>query len=94
VEILKFLKEYWVLISFFFGEIAALLIVVRYFVEAIKCLLRNDILSIYERCKKDKKITRYQLQSVHLSYAIYKKFKGNSFIDEIMDEIKEYEIVD
>jgi len=91
-EILGFLKEYWVLITFFIGEIAALLIFAKYVVEAVKCLLRNDILNIYDRCKDTRKITRYQLQSVHLSYAIYKKLKGNSFIDEIMSEIKEFEI--
>jgi hypothetical protein len=82
-----------VLITFFIGEIIALLIFAKYVVEAVKCLLRNDILGIYDKCKDTKKITRYQLQSVHLSYEIYKKLKGNSFIDEIMEEIKEFEIV-
>lgn len=92
-EILGFLKEYWVLITFFVGEIAALLIFAKYVVEAVKCLLRNDILNIYDKCKGTKEITLYQLQSVNLSYAIYKKLKGNSFIDEIMSEIKEFKIV-
>jgi hypothetical protein len=91
--ILDFLKNYWVLITFFVGEIAALLIFAKYVVEAVKCLLRNDILSIYDRCNPARQITRYQLQSVHLSYAIYKKLKGNSFIDEIMSEIKDFKIV-
>ena len=94
MEILMFLKEYWVLITFFVGELAALFIFAKYVVDAVKCLLRNDILSIYDRCKDNKKITRYQLQSVLLSYAIYKKLRGNSFIDEIMKEIKEFEIMD
>ena len=93
MEILKFLKEYWVLITFFIGEISALIVFARYVIDAIKCLLRNDILSIYDKCKDAKTITRYQLQSVHLSYSIYKKLKGNSFIDEIMGEIKEFEII-
>ncbi len=92
-EILGFLKEYWVLITFFVGEIAALLIFAKYVVEAVKCLLRNDILNIYDKCKDKKEITMYQLQSVNLSYAIYKKLKGNSFIDEIMGEIKEFKII-
>ena len=94
MEILKFIKEYWVQITFFLGEIMALLIFVKYIVDAVKCLLRNDILYIYDKCKDKKEITRYQLQSVHLSYAIYKKLKGNSFIDEIMEEIKEFKIID
>jgi hypothetical protein len=92
VELINFLKEYWVLITFFLGEISALVIFAKYIIDAIKCLLRNDILNIYDKCKDSKKITRYQLQSVHLSYSIYKKLKGNSFIDEIMGEIKDFEI--
>ena len=92
MELINFLKEYWVLITFFLGEIGALVIFAKYIIDAIKCLLRNDILNIYDKCKDSKKITRYQLQSVHLSYSIYKKLKGNSFIDEIMGEIKEFEI--
>ena len=91
--ILKFLKEYWVLITFFVGEIGALIVFAIYIIGAVKCLLRNDILAIYDKCKENKKITRYQLQSTHLSYSIYKKLKGNSFVDEIMEEIKEFEMV-
>jgi hypothetical protein len=91
--IIQFLKEYWVLITFFVGELGALILFAKYIIDAIKCLLRNDILAIYDKCKTDKKITRYQLQSVHLSYSIYKKLKGNSFIDEIMEEIKAFEII-
>lgn len=94
MEVINFIKEYWVLITFFIGEIGALFLFAKCIIDAIKCLLRNDILNIYDRCKEEKKITRYQLQSVHLSYAIYKKLKGNSFIDEIMEEIKEFEIID
>jgi hypothetical protein len=93
MAILEFIRQYWVMITFFVGEIGAFIIFARYVVDAVKCLLRNDILNIYDRCKDQKKITRYQLQSVHLSYSIYKKLKGNSFIDEIMNEIKDFEII-
>ena len=92
-EILDFLKNYWVLITFFIGELGALLIFAKYVVQAVKCLLRNDILYIYDKCKGTKEITLYQLQSVNLSYAIYKKLKGNSFIDEIMEKIKTFKII-
>lgn len=92
-EILGFLKEYWVLITFFIGEIGALFIFAKYLVQAVKCLLRNDILYIYDKSKDKKEITMYQLQSVNLSYVIYKKLKGNSFVDEIMSEIRKYKIV-
>lgn len=94
MEIIDFLKNYWVLITFFVGEISALFIFAKFVLEGIKCCLRNDILAIYDKCKEKKQITRYQLQSVYFTYAVYKKLKGNSFVDEIMEEIKGYEIVD
>jgi hypothetical protein len=94
VVILNFLKEYWVLITFFIGELLTLILFAKYIIDAVKCLLRNDILYIYDKCKEKKEITRYQLQSVHLSYSIYKKLKGNSFIDEIMEKIKGFKIID
>lgn len=94
MEILNFIKEYWVLISFFVGEIGALFIFVKSIHRGTKCSLRNDILDIYDRCKPKKQISKYQLQSVHYSYDEYKKLKGNSFVDEIMSEIKDFEIID
>lgn len=93
MAILDFLKQYWVVITFFITEITALIIFAFYVVEAVRCLLRNDILGVYDRCKDNKKITKYQLQSVHMSYKIYKKLKGNSFVDEIMGEIKDFDIM-
>lgn len=94
MEILDFLKEYWVLISFFVGEIAVIWAFVKNIKKGIKCSLRNDILEIYDKCKNKRKITHYQLQSVMYSYDAYKKLKGNSFVDEIVEKINEFEIID
>ena len=94
IAIMEFLKEYWVLITFFIGEIGVLVVFVNSILEGIKCSLRNDILGIYDRCKETKKITQYQLQSIKYSYTLYKKLKGNSFVEEIMDRVKDFELVD
>lgn len=94
MTILNFLKEYWVLITFFIGEIGALLIFAKSILKGTKCSLRNDILDIWDRCNDKKQITRYQLQSIQYSYDLYKKLKGNSFIEEIMKRIEEFEIID
>jgi len=83
-----------VTITFFFGELAVLYGFVVNINKSTKCTLRNDILDIYDRCKEQKKITRYQLQSITYSYDRYKKLKGNSFVDEIMEKVKEFELVD
>lgn len=93
--ILEFLRENWVLITFCAGELAALYAFVRLMAKSIKCTLRNDILEIYDRCKETKKITKFQLQSITYSYDLYKKLKGNSFIDTIvLEEIPEFEVID
>lgn len=93
MEVINFIETHWELISFIVGEMGFLIVFAIMMIQAIKCLLRNDILGIYDRCKPTKQITRYQLQSAHLSYTIYKKLGGNSFIDEIMEEIKDFEII-
>lgn len=94
MEVIDFIKEYWVIISFFVGEIVIVWSFIQSIKNGIKCSLRNDILDIYDRCKDTKKITHYQLQSIKYSYDIYKKFKGNSFVDEIVNKINKFEIID
>ena len=94
MNILQFLREYWVLITFCVGELTALFIFAKFTVEGIKCSLRNDILDIYDRCKDKKQITHYQLESIKYSYTIYKKLGGNSFVDEIIERIKHFELID
>lgn len=92
--ILDFLKEYWVLITFFVGEIAVLVGFMMAIINSVKCVLRNDILDIYDRCKESQEITRYQLQSIRYSYDLYKKLKGNSFVDEIIERVHNFKEID
>jgi hypothetical protein len=66
----------------------------RAMIEATKCSLRNDILEIYDRCKENKQITKYQLESIEYSYKQYKTLKGNSFVDSIHSKVQQYEIID
>lgn len=94
MEVINFIKEYWVLITFFFGEIGIVWAFIQNIRKGIKCSLRNDILDIYDRCKEKKEITYYQLQSIKFSYDVYKKLKGNSFVDDIVKKVNEYRIID
>ena len=94
MEILDFLKEYWVIIAFFIGEIGVVWAFIQSIKKGIKCTLRNDILDIYDRCKDKQEITHYQLQSIKYSYDIYKKLKGNSFVDEIVQKVDDFKVVD
>ncbi len=92
--ILDFLKEYWVLITFFLGEVGILVAFVKSIHRGTKCSLRNDILDIYDRCKDKKQITLYQLQSIKSSYELYRKLKGNSFVEDIVKRVEKFEIID
>ena len=94
MEIIKFLEEHWVLITYFLGQISVLYLSVRLIFKGIRCCLRNDILNIFDRCKEKKEITHYQLQSIKFSYDVYKKLKGNSFVDDIVKKVNEYRIID
>jgi hypothetical protein len=94
VIVLDFLKEYWVLITFFLGEVGIVLALVRNIIEGIKCSLRNDILDIFDRCKDKQEITHYQLQSIKYSYDVYKKLKGNSFVEDIVKKVNKYRVID
>lgn len=86
MAILDFLKEYWALITFGIGELAVVWGLIRNIIKSCKCTLRNDILDIYEKCQQQGYITTYQLQCINFSYDVYKKLKGNSFVDTIVKE--------
>ena len=94
MEIINFIKEYWVLITFFIGEIGALFMFVKSIHRGTKCSLRNDILNIYDRCKDKKQITYYQLESIKSSFEEYKKLKGNSFVEDIVERVEDFELID
>ena len=94
MEILEFIRVYWVQLGFLAGGVVAVLLTCRLTIEASKCSLRNDILDIYDRCKETKKITHYQLESLKYSAQIYKKLRGNSFVEEIVERTENFELVD
>lgn len=94
MQILDFIKNYWVQILFVCTLVIAMIKFAKAMLEATKCSLRNDILSIYDRCKDEKKITKYQLESIEYSYVQYKALHGNSFVDAIYTKVHEFELVD
>lgn len=91
MEVMKFIKDYWVLIT---GLLVPFLIFIYAMIQATKCSLRNDILSIYDHCKDKKQITLYQFQAIMYSYKIYKLLRGNSFVEEIIEKVKSFELID
>lgn len=94
MEIINFIEEHWKTVSFLVGEIGFLFVFALMMIQAIKCLLRNDILAIYDRCKEQEQITYWQLDSLEKSYKLYVFFKGNSFVKDLMEKVRRFEITD
>ena len=92
--VIGFIKEYWAIIVFALGEIGVVWGFVKSIRKGIMCTLRNDILDIFDRCKEKQEITHYQLQSIKYSYDVYKKLKGNSFVEDIVEKVNHFKIVD
>lgn len=94
MEIFNFIEDHWKILSFIISETGILIAFAIAMIQAVKCLLRNDILAIYDRCKESKKITRWQLDSIEKSYKLYKFFKGNSFVKNLVERVEEFELID
>lgn len=61
--------------------------------EGTKCQLRSEMLRIYYHNRESRKIRQYEYENFVLLYDAYKELKGNSFIDKIYSEVKEWEVV-
>lgn len=91
--IINFLIKYWTQILFVISMLTMFIKMFIAYRESTKCSLRNDILQIYETCKSSKKISMYQKDAIHMSYDLYVKLKGNSFVKSIVEEIDTFEII-
>lgn len=60
--------------------------------EGQRCLLRSEIVRIYYRHHDDRKLREYEFKNMEQCYEAYKALKGNSFIDRIHEEMKEWDI--
>lgn len=75
------------------GALVPVLVAVRKVCNGQKCLMRSDMLSIYYHNRESKKIRQYEYENFVMLYEAYKALKGNSFIDKIYSEVKEWEVV-
>ena len=85
---INFIKDYWTQIIFILGFIIGFIKLEVAYREGTKCSLRNDILQIYNQYREIKRIPLYDFEAISLSYGLYKKYKGNSFVDSIWQEIQ------
>lgn len=75
------------------GAITPVFLAMRKVQNGQRCLLRSDMLSIYYHNRETKKIRQYEYENFVALYEAYKAMKGNSFIDKIYSEVKEWEVV-
>ena len=87
---LDFIRNYWTQIVFLIGIVISFIKLEFAYREGTKCSLRNDMLQIYNTFKDKKEIPLYDFEAFSLSYGLYKKYKGNSFVDSIWVEIQTF----
>jgi hypothetical protein len=61
--------------------------------EGQRCLLRAEIVRTYYRHNDDRKLKEYEFKNMDHCYDAYKALKGNSFVDKIHSEMKDWEII-
>lgn len=61
-------------------------------IEGIRCQLRTDMLQVYYRHKDGKQIRQYELENFLKNYAAYKALHGNSFIDQVAEDVRSWSV--
>lgn len=61
--------------------------------EGQRCLLRAEIVRTYYRHAKDKQLHEYEFKNVDQCHSAYKALGGNSFIDRLWEEMREWDII-
>ena len=75
------------------GVIVPVIVSVRKISRGTRCQLRNEMLRTYYHNREERQIRQYEYENFVMLYEAYKALKGNSFIDRIYSEVKEWEIV-
>jgi len=99
---INFILKWW--IAFAFGSIVTICTTMyrkfkcesseyRATQDGLKSLLRYMIVDIYEKTKDEKKITLYQKEVLMALYKDYIALKGNGFVEDIISEIKCFELI-
>ena len=89
MEIIKIISE----IMLFFGTITPILLSVLRLTNGLKCQLRSEMLRIYYKNVDNKTIRQYEYENFVYLYEAYKSLKGNSFIEKIYNEIKQWRVI-
>ena len=62
--------------------------------KALVALLRHEIVNVYVAYKDIKEIPFFLKESTLIIYEVYKALGGNSFVEQLINEIKTWKVVD
>ena len=91
-EVVEFIKNVTVIVGAV-TAICAIISVALTLVNGLKCLMRSQMLQTYYHNKNKKQIRQYEMQNFLALYKAYKAMKGNSFIEEIYQDVTSWEII-
>lgn len=96
LTIVQYISGIVVILGFFsmcFKPIRERVLGIKAIKDGQKSLLRKDMLSTYYRNRERRIIRQYEYENFVYEYEAYKALGGNSFIEKIYSEVKEYEII-
>lgn len=65
---------------------------VKSFGNGIKCLLRKDMMDTYYGSRDDETLHEYEKKNFLYEYEAYKALGGNSFIDDISEKVRKWDV--
>lgn len=75
------------------GEMVAVFKIIKNIANGTKCQLRTDMLNMYYLHKDEKEWREYERENYDKLYDAYKALKGNSFIDDVTKEVREWSVI-
>lgn len=75
------------------GLILAIVKVIIGFAEGQKALLRAEMLKIYYKYRETRECPQYELENYHKMYQAYINLRGNSFMKDVTEEVKEWTMI-
>lgn len=80
-------------IGILLGVLTPCVLIIICLINGMRCLLRSEMLRTYYHNKEREKIRQYEKENFIYLYKAYKALKGNSFIDDIYNEIRTWEVL-
>ena len=62
--------------------------------KALVALLRHEIVNVYVQHKESKTIPFFLKESVLIIYEVYRALGGNSFVEQLIREMKLWKVID